>query len=103
MEDIPIGLILEDKETPALELETETLLGVITEPPPRREVGQCRRLPCNSMQRLTMNWGRSQVMTMSTLAGTGYPNNEEGHLEASPQSIVSRSFLPYTVSSRLSE
>ena len=32
MEDIPIGLILEDEETPALETEAETLLGAVTEP-----------------------------------------------------------------------
>ena len=47
MEDIPIGLILEDEEMPAL--ETETLLGAITEPPPRGEAGQDRRLLCNSI------------------------------------------------------
>ena len=33
LEDIPIGLILEDEETSALEMKTETLLGAITEPP----------------------------------------------------------------------
>ena len=86
MEDVPIGLILEDEETPALETEMETLLGTTTEPPPRREAGQHRRLPCKSMRMLTMNWGRSQGMTVGTLAGAAHLNNEEGHLEACPRS-----------------
>ena len=33
MEDIPIGLILDDEESPAHETEMETLLGAITETP----------------------------------------------------------------------
>ena len=33
MEDIPIGLILDDEETAERETEMETLLGAITKPP----------------------------------------------------------------------
>ena len=39
MEVIPIGLIVEDEETPALETEMETLLGAITEPPTEESGG----------------------------------------------------------------
>ena len=69
MEDIPIGLILEDEETPALEMETETLLDTLTKPPIRKEAGQRRRLPCNSMRMQMAKEGRSQGMTAGTLAG----------------------------------
>ena len=38
-EDIPVGLILEDEETPVLETETKTLLGTITKPPTEERGG----------------------------------------------------------------
>ena len=55
MEESPDSVYpMEDEETSALETETETLLGAITESPPRREAVQRRRLPRNSVRMLTM-------------------------------------------------
>ena len=64
LEDIPIGFILQDEETPMLKTETETLLGAITDPPLRREAGQYRWLPHNCMQMLS-----GAHLTVGTIAG----------------------------------
>ena len=70
MEDIPIGLILEYGETLALETETETFLGAITEPP-TEERGGATQTAASQQYANANDEGRlrSQGVTVEALAG----------------------------------
>ena len=67
LEDIPIGLILEDEETSALEMKTETLLGATTEPPTEERGRAIQAVASQQYANANGKGGRSQGMTVGTL------------------------------------
>ena len=69
LEDISIGFILEDEETPTLETETETLLGAITEPSTEERGRAVREVASQQYANAIGEGRRGQGFTVGTLAG----------------------------------